>query len=192
MESCKVQIFKFMQQIKAYNDAINALEVAKTLADKFNGKTINKRFTNALNEAVNDFFGEDHLVVFSLAPTHYDWEHHQNITQIRLYLSDRCKCYDGGCVYIGNDTIQVYELSDKSECYINAEGKLNKEIYLKALDNQIEKCKRAIHEYQLCVDHFDEYLDKIREVNKKLEELRKEIPYPMAIANCRIELPFWY
>lgn len=192
MESYAIQVYKFEQQVKAYNDAIKALEVAKTLADKFDGKVINKRFTNALNEATNAFFGKNNVVIFSLEPTHYDWSHKQNVTQIKLYLSDRCKCYEGGCVYIDYDKVHVYELSSDSECYVNADGRLNKEIYLKALDKQIENCKDAIHNFQLCIDHFDEYLNKVKDFNKKLEELKKEIPYPMAIRNMKIELPFWY
>lgn len=83
-------------------------------------------------------------------------------------------------------------MSSDSECYVNADGRLNKEIYLKALDKQIENCKDAIHNFQLCIDHFDEYLNKVKDFNKKLEELKKEIPYPMAIRNMNIELPFWY
>lgn len=100
MESYAIQVYKFEQQVKAYNDAIKALEVAKTLADKFDGKVINKRFTNALNEATNAFFGKDNVVIFSLDATHYDWSHKQNVTQIELYLSDRCKCYEGGLITV--------------------------------------------------------------------------------------------
>lgn len=192
MESYAIQVYKFEQQVKAYNDAIKALEVAKTLADKFDGKVINKRFTKALNEASDNFFGKERQVIFSISPVHYDWSHKQNITQIELYLSDRCKCYEGGCVYIDYDRVHVYELSNDSECYVNAEGRLNKEVFLKALDKQIENCKDAISKFQLCIDHFDEYLNKVKDFNKKLEELKKEIPYPMGISTFKIDLPFWY
>lgn len=67
MESYAIQVYKFEQQVKAYNDAIKALEVAKTLADKFDGKVINKRFTNALNEASDKFFGKERQVIFSIS-----------------------------------------------------------------------------------------------------------------------------
>lgn len=191
MEGYNVQVYKFQQQVKAYNDAVKALEVAKTLADKFDGKVINKRFVTALNEASNKFFGKSN-VVFSLCQEGYNYSHKQNIVQIELYLTDRCKCYEGGCIYIGNDRVRVYEVSTDSDCYINSDGRLNKEIFIKALDKQINNCKEAISKYQLCIDHFDEYLDKVKDFNKKLDELRKEIPYPMGISTFKLELPFWY
>lgn len=192
MESYSIQVYKFEQQVKAYNDAIKALEAAKTLADKFDGKVINKRFANALNEVSEQTFGGKQMVIFSIQQQGYDYSYKQNVVQIELYLTDRCKCYDGGCVYIGNDRVHVYEVSHDSKCYVNADGRLDKEMYLKALDKQIDGCKKSVEEYQKCIDHFDEYINKVKEFNKKLDELKKEIPSPMGISTYKLELPFWY
>jgi hypothetical protein len=191
MESYSVQIYKFEQQVKVYNDAIKAFEVAKTLADKFNGKVINKRFITAINKACEEAFGKQ-MVNFSLYNSGYSYSHKQNVTELEIYLYDRCKCYDGGCIYIDNDRLRVYELDSNGDCYINADGRLDKEVFLKAIDKQIANCKDAMGKYQYCIDNFEAILDKVREENKRLEALQKEIPYPMHMGTARIELPFWY
>ena len=191
MESYLIQIHKFKQQIKAYNDAIKAFEVAKTLADKFDGKVINKRFITALNDAAKEAFGKQE-VNFSLYASGYNHIRKQNIVQLQLFLYDRCKVFEGGCVYIGNDRIIVYETNNDGDCYINAEGRLNKAAFLEAMDNVIESCKKEITTYQYCIDNFDLILDKVRAENKRLKELQEEIPFPMHSSTSRIELPFWY
>ena len=182
---------KWKQQIKAYNDAINALEAIKPLASEFNGKAITKRFTNALNNLVDKSLGS-----FALVSQGYNCMRHQNIKQIMFLMHDRIAKVDdiGGRVHIDDNTVTVYEVDNESEfpCYINAEGRLNGEVFVRALDKAIGKCRDAIGRHQKCIDNFDVYLSKIRDINRKISELKEEIPSPMTIYPSCLELPFAY
>lgn len=192
MESMDTQICKFQQQVKNYQDAIKAFEVAATLADKFDGKVMNKRFIDALNNAAEEAFG-DKKVHFSFYDYGMSHSLNQCVKEIDVYCYDRCKNFDGGCVYIDNYTHRLYEVDNvKGPCYINKEGRLVKEIFLKAIEKKIADLKKSIDEYQYCADNFDAILDKIREENKRIDALRKEIPRPMYIGTMYLELPFWY
>ncbi len=192
----KQTLLKWKSQVKAYNDAINAMEAIKPLAGKFDGKTITKRFTNALNKLV-----DESLVSFSLVSQGYSCTRHQNIKQIVLLMHDRvakvraAKVDDiGDRVHIDDNTITVYEVDNGSEfpCYINAEGRLNGEVFVRALDKAIGKCRDAIGRYQKRIDNFDVYLSKIRDINRQISELKKEIQFPMTIYPSWLELPFVY
>lgn len=192
MQNKEYMINKFEQQVKNLQDAIKAFELSKTLADKFDNKVINKRFIDALNNAANEAFGENE-VRFGFYEYGMSYSHKQYIKEIEVFCYDRRKCFKGGCVYIDDYRYRLDEIDMvKGPCYINSDGRLVKEVFLKAIEKEIAYLNKRIGEYQYCIDNFDAILDKVREENKRLEALRKEIPSPMYVLTTKIELPFWY
>ena len=173
-------VLRFQQQAKAYNDAIKALELAKTFADKFDGKVINKRFTTTLNEAAKTFLGNQ-VVNFSLHYSGYNCTMEQNIIELEIYLYDRYKCYEGGCVYIDDDRLRVYSDYRQYKAYIDEDSRLNKDLFIKAINTTIDIHHNLMERYQYCADNFDDIMNKIIEENKRIEAFKKEIPSPMHI-----------
>lgn len=178
---------RWKQQIKAFDGGIKSLEGIKTLADKFDGKVINKRFVNAMNEIT-----DEKVAIFSLVEKGYDYRTKINEKIISIYLTDRSfptsKCT---CGYIDEDRFDVREINEK-DFYINGDGRLVKEFFIKALDDMIAILTQRRDAYQDCINNFDEYLDEVRKINNEIEELRKKVHYPMSIQTIKLELPFWY
>lgn len=187
MESYKTQQAKWAKQIEVFGKSIKALELAKTFADRFDGKVINKRFTNALNEASNQVFGNNE-VVFGLKADGYNYTRKQNIVELVFSITDTR--YNAG--YIDYNKFIIFEIDKSSDSYINADGRLNKDIFIEAIDKQISNAKESIRNYQKCIDNFDNYLDRVKQLNKEIDDLKKDIPYPMSICTYKIDLPFWY
>ena len=67
METQRLMVPKWTHQVKVFNDAIKSLEAIKVIADKFDGKVINKRFITKLNE-----ISDRNIIVFSLEEEGYD------------------------------------------------------------------------------------------------------------------------
>lgn len=186
MESSRNMPTKWQHQVKVFNDAIKSLEIIKPLADKFNGKVINKRFTTAMNEVA-----DTEIVRFSIHEKGYNRTAKVNEKVVAMYLCDRGFKAENGWEYIDEDNFEVREFSD-TDFYINADGRLVKDFFIHAVDNMIEYFKRRIAEYQDCIDNFDKYLEEIANVNKQINELKKKLHYPMSIQTYKLELPFWY
>lgn len=186
MESSRNMPIKWQHQVKVFNDAIKSLEVIKPLADKFDGKVINKRFTTAMNEVA-----DKEIVRFSIHEKGYNRTAKVNEKVVSLYLCDRGFKAENGWGYIDEDDFEVREFSD-TDFYINADGRLVKDFFIQAVDNMIEFFNGRIAEYQDCIDNFDKYLEEIRNVNKQIDELKKKLHYPMSIQTYKLELPFWY
>lgn len=185
MTGKNIFILKCKQQIIAYTDGINALEQLKSLADKFDGKVINKRFITATKEVV-----DKNLVTFVLENNGYNYARKQNELRISLYLHNRSICYEGGCVYIDASQITIYQNSIDSDFYINADGRLNKELFIQAIDKTITTIRNYIVEYQRAIDFCDIYVEKVKRLNEELSALKKELPFPLYIPTTQISLPF--
>ena len=68
MEIQELMVPKWTHQVKVFNDAIKSLEAIKVIADKFDGKVINKRFITKLNE-----ISDGNIIIFSLEEKGYDY-----------------------------------------------------------------------------------------------------------------------
>ena len=67
METQRLMVPKWTHQVKVFNDAIKSLEAIKVIADKFDGKVINKHFITKLNE-----ISDRNIIIFSLEEEGYD------------------------------------------------------------------------------------------------------------------------
>ena len=81
METQKLMVPKWTHQIKVFNDAIKSLEAIKVIADKFDGKVINKRFITNLNE-----ISDRNIIIFSLEEEGYNKIAGINEKVVSLYL----------------------------------------------------------------------------------------------------------
>lgn len=180
METQRLMVPKWTHQVKVFNDAIKSLEAIKVLADKFDGKVINKRFITKLNE-----ISDGNIIIFSLIAG-------INEKVVSLYLTDRCFKNDSGSwSYIDEDHFNIREANEK-DFYINKDGRLVKEYFIQGIDKTIEFFKTKIAQYQDCIDHFDEYMAEIKKINAEIDELRNKIHFPMSILTYSIQLPFLY
>lgn len=188
MEFQDTMPLKWTKQVKVLNDGIKSLETIKPLADKFDGKVINKRFVKALNEV-----SDHNIVIFSLVDKGYDRRVGYNEKLINFYLTDRSfKIESQSCWgYIDEDDFTILEI-DNDNFYVNADGRLVKDIFIKAIDKTIDRLNRKIEAFQDCIDHFDEYLNEVNKVNKALADLHAKLHYPMSVLTNDVELPFYY
>lgn len=175
---------KWGQQIKVYRDAIDAMKRIRGLADKFDGKVINKRFVTAMNEMV-----DNKLVTFSLVA--YGFRNTSIGKRIKIMMHDRCRDMPNRCLYVDVSEHEIFD-NELDKPYINADGRLVKDAFLDSIDSNIENLSNVVSEYQRAIDHFDEYIEKVEKINEEITALRNEIPSPMWIGTFRLELPFWY
>ena len=187
METQRLMVPKWTHQVKVFNDAIKSLEAIKIIADKFDGKVINKRFITKLNE-----ISDGNIIIFSLEEKGYDKIAGINEKVVSLYLTDRCFKNDSGSwSYIDEDSFSILEANNK-DFYINKDGRLVKEYFIQGIDKTIEFFKTKIAQYQDCIDHFDEYMAEVKKINAEIDELRNKIHFPMSILTYSIQLPFYY
>ena len=187
METQKLMVPKWTHQIKVFNDAIKSLEAIKIVADKFDGKVINKRFITNLNE-----ISDRNIIIFSLEEEGYNKIAGINEKVVSFYLTDRrFKDDRGSCAYIDEDSFNILEANEK-DFYINKDGRLVKEYFIQGIDKTIENFKARIAKYQDCIDHLDEYMAEVKQINAEIDELRNKIHFPMYILTGSIQLPFLY
>ncbi len=187
METQRLMVLKWTHQVKVFNDAIKSLEAIKVIADKFDGKVINKRFITKLNE-----ISDCNIIIFSLEEKGYDHIAEINEKVVSLYLTDRCFKNDSDSwSYIDEDSFNIREANEK-DFYINKDGRLVKEYFIQGIDKTIEFFKTKIAQYQDCIDHFDEYMAEVKKINAEIDELRNKIHFPMSILTYSIQLPFYY
>lgn len=187
METQRMMVPKWTHQVKVFNDAIKSLEAIKVIADKFDGKVINKRFITKLNE-----ISDRNIIIFSLEEEGYDKIAGINEKVVSLYLTDRCFKNDSGSwSYIDEDSFNILE-ANKKDFYINKDGRLVKEYFIQGIDKTIENFKARIAQYQDCIDHFDEYMAEVKKINAEIDELRNKVHFPMSIFTGSIQLPFYY
>lgn len=187
METQELMIPKWTHQVKVFNDAIKSLEAIKVVADKFDGKVINKRFITKLNE-----ISDGNIINFSLEEKGYDYTAKMNEKVVSLYLTDRSFKNDSGSwTYIDENSFDILEVNNK-DFYINKDGRLVKEYFIQGIDKTIEIFKSKIAKYQDCIDHFDEYMAEVKKINAEIAELRKKLHFPMSISTYSIQLPFYY
>lgn len=175
---------KWGQQIKVYRDAIDAMKRIRGLADKFDGKVINKRFVTVMNEMI-----DNKLVTFSLVA--YGFRNTSIGKRIKIMMHDRCRDMPNRCLYVDVSEHYIFD-NELDKPYINADGRLVKDAFLDSIDSNIENLSKVVSEYQRAIDHFDEYIEKVEKINEEITALRNEIPSPMCIGTFRLELPFWY
>ena len=187
METQILMVPKWTHQVKVFNDAIKSLEAIKVIADKFDGKVINKRFITKLNE-----ISDRNIIIFSLEEKGYDYIAGINEKVVSLYLTDRRFINDSGSwSYIDEDSFSILKANNK-DFYINKDGRLVKEYFIQGIDKTIEFFKTKIAQYQDCIDHFDEYMAEVKKINAEIDELRNKIHFPMSILTYSIKLPFYY
>lgn len=176
---------KWEQQIKVYRDAISAMESIRELADKFDGKVINKRFVTAMNEIT-----DKKCVSFSIVEKGFSFSCNHNEKRVKIMMHDRCRSMPNYNVYVDVSEHEIIE-DDFAKPYINADGRLAKDSFLASIDSNIKHLSEIISEYQRAIDRFDDYMAMVEKINEEITALRNEIPSPMCIGTFRLELPFW-
>ena len=136
METQRLMVPKWTHQVKVFNDAIKSLETIKVIADKFDGKVINKRFITKLNE-----ISDCNIIIFSLEEKGYDKIAGINEKVVSLYLTGRCFKNDSGSwSYIDEDSFSILEANNK-DLYLNKDGRLVKQYLIQGIDKTIESLK---------------------------------------------------
>lgn len=83
-------------------------------------------------------------------------------------------------------------MEDWTSLYINADGRLEKDLFIKAIDDTIKETHRRIGIFEDAVNNFDTYMEKVEEVNKQLDTLRRDLPTPFGLATWHVTLDFNY
>lgn len=163
------------RQITVNNMAIEAIQELVDASKAWDGKVFNKRFPNAMRETISSLKdGKFYITndVWANAP-------------INLRASQKL-CYVEYKGYGGRITPTTIErtkfsIRQAENPYVDKDNKnrFNYEHFKEAAKAAIECISSESKEVTQCVQSFDGFIAKAREINAMIEDFKKKTPYPL-------------
>lgn len=159
-------IVKREAQINLFKVAIQELEKVKELVKDFDKKVINRRFTNEYEK--RGFKGYPKLDI--------DYNGKEMLTicfsgsEREIYVDGRFKGY------LDDNTIQFYLAKQADN-----DSRLNSDETINNINQTIAKIIEKIDYLNNCINNFDNYLKQSYEIEKMIEEYKKNVPYDVAL-----------
>lgn len=148
-------------QIRVYEEMIAFADTMKAIARKYNGKVVNRRFTNEMAEA-GPKWGNGYPC-FSCG---FDETFHYRIKVELMELPDGTRAYGYGNRFRNLDN----DVNAKSwEVMYN--GPMDAEKFCSLVDKNVEGFKKEIIELRDCLEHFDEVLGVYQKVMATLRDI---------------------
>ena len=166
-------IVKQMKQISLYEKAIEVLNEAKNVVLKFDDKVINKRIETAFKSIVEP---DSNIYVhlnnngFSLfGQTSITFTFSGNYREIYTLNEDSERVFYG---YVDDNIASINLISkDKNSKRLNAKETIKEiDLYIALIQNKINRLND-------CIENYDTYLEKSKEIEKMIETYQKEVPY---------------
>lgn len=158
------------KQIEVDKDFEIVLGSAKYVAMQFDGKVVNKRFTDALNEAG---YGCD--VSFVLKPIDYK----DGVFRVESFTNDRAASYVD---YQGRQCTTYIEWSSNEfwhtagACYIGTDKRLNAERFCESADQLGNDVSNRIMDYRECLERLDDILVMAEGLNNHIVAMYESLP----------------
>lgn len=159
-------IVKREAQINLFKTAIEQLAKIKEVVTAFDNKVINKRFITEYEK--RGIKGYPKLDI--------DYNGKQMLSicfagrEREIYVNGKFKGY------LDDNTIQFYFAKQA-----NDDSRLNSADTIKYIDETIADLNKKIAYLNDCINNFDNYLKQSYEIEKMIEEYKKNVPYDVAL-----------
>lgn len=163
------------RQITVNNMAIEAIQELVDASKAWDGKVMNKRFPKAMQDAVSSLKDGKFFItndVLANAP-------------INLWASQKL-CYVeyegyGGRIIPSIIETRKFPIRQTETPYVDKDNKnrFNYEHFKQAAKAAIERISSDSKELTQCVQSFDDFMTKAKEINAMIEDLKKKTPYPL-------------
>lgn len=163
------------RQITVNNMAIKAIQELVEASKAWDGKVFNKRFPNAMRDTINSLKDKKFYIV-----------HHVSAdAPITLWASHKL-CYVeyegyGGRITPTSIETTKFSIRQTENPYVDKDNKnrFNYERFKEAAKAAIEHISSETKEVTQCVQSFDDFIAKAREINAIIEDFKKKTPYPL-------------
>lgn len=177
MERKEVFICRKTKEVQMQRGFLAALEIIKRESAKWDGKCLNKRYTDAMTEAVEniakyDAFGRHQLPALSVRfeTTYFN----ERTGRIELVWNDRLAgVVSNTAVYVSYNEMTV--CTEYGNTY-NESGRLNYQKLCNALDAQEARVKNNLAEYEKAINMADEVIKKYERINAILKAELADVP----------------
>lgn len=154
--------------INGYNVIVKVHNIIKSVAEKMNGKVLNKRFqTEIENELKNA------CVPASVYITDDSWDKHKGL---KIYLDRRDCQINGSTIYFDNE-MGYYWFYNITKDFADENGRIVSDKVFCECDKLIEGASQSISEWQDAIDNYDKYNAQLKEAVKTLGNALKGINY---------------
>lgn len=177
MESKDIFICRKTKEVQMLRGFLAALEIIKRESAKWDGKVLNKRYTDAMTAAVEnvdkyDAFGRHQLPAVSVRfeTTYFN----ERTGRIELVWNDRLAgVVSNTAVYVSYNEMTV--CTEYGNTY-NESGRLNYQKLCNALDAQKERVKNNLSEYEKAINMADEVIQRYERINAILKDALADVP----------------
>lgn len=151
------------QQIKVYNEMLEALAKIKAFSAQYDGKIINKRFVDALKAELPPCID----VIL-------EKEHYTAGDVITLTILDQNRLApEGG--YVDESVFKIHNYPSE---YIDADTRrLNYAVFCKALKLKTDSAIYNRDDLQNALDNYDKFYEAYLTLKRHADEYRKTLPY---------------
>lgn len=176
MERKEVFICRKQKEVQMLRGFMAALEIIKRESAKWDGKVLNKRYTDAMTAAVADmatykYCGVQRQSVEVRFETTYYGE---RTGRIELVWHDRLAgVIVNMAVYVSYNEMTV--CTEYGNTY-NENGRLNYKKLCNALDAQKERVKNNLAEYEKAINMADEVIQRYERINAILKDALADVP----------------
>lgn len=176
MERKEVFICRKTKEVQMLRGFMAALEIIKRESAKWDGKVLNKRYTDAMTAAVADVAtykrcGAQHQSVEVRFETTY---YNERTGRIELvWHDDRAGVVNNVAVYISWNEMTV--CTEYGNTY-NESGRLNYQKLCNALDAQKARVKNNLAEYERAINMADEVIKKYERINAIIKAELADVP----------------
>ena len=180
MERKNVFICRKQKEVQMQRGFLAALEIIKRESAKWDGKTLNKRYTDAMTKAVADVANykccgvQRQSVEVRFETTYYG----ERTGRIELvWHDDRAGVVDNVAVYISWNELSVkYADYDALKNAYNVNGRL---VYVKlceAIDELAERIEKNVHEAEKAINMADEVIQRYERINAIIKAELADVP----------------
>lgn len=176
MESKEVFVCRKTKEVQMLRGFMAALEIIKRESAKWDGKVLNKRYTDAMTAAVADvatykrYGAQCQSVEVRFETTYYN----ERTGRIELVWWDRLAGNTSNmAVYVSYNEMTV--CTEYGNTY-NESGRLNYEKLCNALDAQGERVKNNLAENEKAINMADEVIKKYAKLNEMIKAELAGVP----------------
>lgn len=140
--------------IDGYLDIVEVLNIVKGVAQKMNGKVLNKRFITEIETQLASH-------PFAKARLSMDDQYNLGYRDINIYLEHRSISINGSWVYFDS---QIYcrNIHNVEKSFCNEEGRLDCAKVEACCDDYINQCKKYMTKWQDAIDNYDTYTAQLK------------------------------
>lgn len=154
------------RNIEKHNSFINAFNLIIKFAKDWDGKKINKRFIDKVNELLRD----NHISYVRFC-FDTNWRN-ERTNRFKLYFDNRWVEEVRAYINCNENVIYTHngDYLDKDDYRLNAES------FISALEHEKEICVNRINDLQACIEQVDEVIEKYTQMKAYVEKTMVEIP----------------